>query len=187
MKVSPTALPDVLMIELDRFGDGRGFFQETWHQRRYAEAGIDGPFVQDNISFSARGALRGLHLQNPNPQGKLVWVLQGEVFDAAVDLRVGSPHFGRWAGVMLSAENRRQLWIPEGFAHGFCALSETAMFAYKCTDFYAPESEMTVLWNDPGIGIDWPLSDPIVSGKDAAAKPLSALDPARLPLYGGAK
>ncbi len=187
MKIEPTALPEVLIVEPDRFGDARGFFQETWSQRRYAEAGIDGSFVQDNISFSARGVLRGLHLQNPNPQGKLVYVLQGEVFDAAVDLRVGSPHFGRWAGAVLSAENRRQLWVPEGFAHGFCVLSATALYAYKCTDFYAPESEMTVLWNDPGIGIDWPLSDPVVSEKDAEAQHLSELDPARLPRYTGAK
>jgi dTDP-4-dehydrorhamnose 3,5-epimerase len=187
MKVESTALPDVLLVEPDRFGDARGFFQEAWHQGRYAEAGIGGPFVQDNISLSVRGVLRGLHLQNPNAQGKLISVLQGEVFDAAVDLRVGSPHFGRWAGAMLSMENRRQMWVPEGFAHGFCVLSETALFAYKCTDFYAPESEITVLWNDPGIGIDWPLSDPVVSGKDAAAEPLSLLDPARLPLYTGPK
>ena len=187
MKVSPTTLPDILMIEPDRFGDGRGFFQETWHQGRYAEAGIDGPFVQDNISFSTRGVLRGLHLQNPNPQGKLVSVLQGEVFDAAVDLRTGSPNFGRWAGVTLSADNGRQLWIPEGFAHGYCVLSETALFAYKCTGFYDAESELAVRWNDPDIAIDWPLNDPVVSGKDAAAETLSALDPARLPRYPGAK
>ncbi len=187
MKVEPTALPEVLIVEPDRFGDARGFFQETWSQRRYAEAGIDVAFVQDNISFSTRGVLRGLHLQNPNPQGKLVCVLQGEVFDAVVDLRVGSPHFGRWTGAVLSSESGRQLWIPEGFAHGFCVLSETALFAYKCSDFYDPESEMTVLWNDPGIGIDWPLADPVISEKDAAGEPLSALDPARLPRYTGAK
>jgi len=187
MKVEPTALPEVLIVEPDRFGDARGFFQETWSQRRYAEAGIDVAFVQDNISFSTRGVLRGLHLQNPNPQGKLVCVLQGEVFAAVVDLRVGSPAFGRWTGAVLSSESGRQLWIPEGFAHGFCVLSETALFAYKCSDFYDPESEMTVLWNDPGIGIDWPLADPVISEKDAAGEPLSALDPARLPRYTGAK
>ena len=187
MKIETTAIPDVLIVEPDRFGDDRGFFQETWHQRRYGEAGIDATFVQDNISLSARGVLRGLHLQNPNAQGKLICVLQGEVFDVAVDLRVGSPYFGRWAGAMLSLENRRQMWVPEGFAHGFCVLSETALFAYKCTDFYSPESEIAVLWNDPEIGIDWPLSDPVISEKDAEAEPLSALDPARLPLYTGAK
>ena len=126
MKIEPTAMPDVLVVEPDQFGDARGFFQETWHQRRYAEAGIDGAFVQDNISLSARGVLRGLHLQNPNAQGKLIYILQGEVFDVAVDLRVGSPRFGRWVGATLSLENRRQMWIPEGFAHGFCVLSETA-------------------------------------------------------------
>ena len=182
MKVSPTALPDVLMIEPDRFDDGRGFFQETWHRRRYAEAGINTDFVQDNISLSTRGVLRGLHLQNPNPQGKLVSVLQGEVFDAAVDLR-----FGRWTGATLSAENGRQLWIPEGFGHGFCVQSETVLFAYKCTAFYDPENELTVVWNDPVIAVDWPIEDPVVSGKDAAAQPLAALDQARLPHYAGVK
>ncbi len=187
MKVSPTALSDVLMIEPDRFGDGRGFFQETWHQRRYAGAGIDVDFVQDNISLSTRGVLRGLHLQNPNPQGKLVSVLQGEVFDAAVDLRVGSPNFGRWTGATLSAENGRQLWIPEGFGHGFCVLSETVLFAYKCTAFHDSENELTVLWNDPDIAVDWPLDDPVISDKDAAAEPLAALDQARLPRYAGVK
>lgn len=185
MKVEPTALPEVLMIEPERFGDARGFFLETWHRRRYADAGIGAAFVQDNVSLSGRGVLRGLHLQNPHAQGKLIGVLQGEVFDAAVDLRVGSPTFGRWAAVRLSAENGRQLWIPEGFAHGFCVLGEAALLAYKCTEYYAPESEITVRWNDPAIGIEWPLSDPVLSEKDAAGEALSALDPARLPAYAG--
>lgn len=184
MKVSETPLPGVLLVEPDRFGDSRGFFQEIWHDRRYADAGIAGPFVQDNMSLSGRGVLRGLHLQHPQGQGKLVYVLQGEVFDVAVDLRVGSPAFGRWTGAVLSAENGHQLWIPEGFGHGFCVLSETALFAYKCTDFYNRETELSVLWNDPDIGIDWPLDDPLVSEKDAAAPPLSGIDRGRLAIFG---
>lgn len=185
MKVTQATIPDVLLVEPDRFGDARGFFQEIWHERRYAEAGIAGPFVQDNMSLSGRGVLRGLHLQHPQGQGKLVFVLQGDVFDVAVDLRVGSPTFGRWAGAVLSAEGGRQMWIPEGFAHGFCVLSESALFAYKCTAFYNRETELSVLWNDPEVGIDWPLADPLVSDKDAAAPPLSAIDRSRLPAYGG--
>lgn len=177
MRIEQQSLPGVLTIEPDRYGDARGFFQETWHTRRYAEIGVDASFVQDNISFSAGNVVRGLHLQNPNPQGKLIWVLQGDVFDVAVDLRRGSPTFARWTAVVLTSENRRQLWIPAGFAHGFCVLSETALFAYKCTDFYAPENELTVRWNDPAIGIDWPVSDPVLSERDAAAPPLAALEP----------
>lgn len=185
MKVAPTSLPDVLLVEPDRFGDSRGFFQELWHERRYAEAGILGPFVQDNISLSGRGVVRGLHLQHPQGQGKLVYVLHGDVFDVAVDVRVGSPSFGQWTGAVLSANNARQLWIPEGFAHGFCVLSDTALFAYKCTDFYSRDSELSVLWSDPEIGIEWPLGDPLVSDKDAAAPPLSAVDRGRLPVFAG--
>jgi len=184
MKVTQATIPDVLLVEPDRFGDARGFFQEIWHERRYADAGIAGPFVQDNMSLSGRGVLRGLHLQHPQGQGKLVFALQGEVFDVAVDLRVGSPTFGRWAGAVLSAEGGRQMWIPEGFAHGFCVLSESALFAYKCTAFYNRETELSVLWNDPEIGVDWPLADPLVSDKDAAAPPLAAIDRGRLPAYG---
>jgi len=185
MKVGETSVPGVLLVEPDRFGDSRGFFQELWHERRYADAGIAGPFVQDNISLSGRGVLRGLHLQHPQGQGKLVYVLQGEVFDVAVDVRVGSPSFGQWTGAVLSADNARQLWIPEGFAHGFCVLSEAALFAYKCTDFYNRDTELAVLWNDPEIGIDWPLDDPSVSDKDAVAPPLSAIDRGRLPVWVG--
>lgn len=183
MKVEPTSLPEVLIVEPRWSGDARGFFQETWHLRRYAEAGVDAAFVQDNVSLSARNVLRGLHLQHPHGQGKLIWVMQGAVFDVAVDLRTGSPTFGGWAGAELSAQNRRQLWIPEGFAHGFCVLGETALLAYKCTDFYTPDSELTVRWDDPAIGIEWPVSDPVLSDKDAAAPRLAELETARLPVY----
>lgn len=186
MKVEETGLPGVLIVEPDRFGDDRGFFQEIWHEGRYKDAGILGPFVQDNMSLSGGGVLRGLHLQNPNGQGKLVYALQGEVFDVAVDLRVGSPTFGRWAGAVLPADTGRQLWIPEGFGHGFCVLSESALFAYKCTDLYSRDAELSVLWNDPDIGIDWPLDDPLVSEKDAAAPRLSDIDRSRLPAYSAA-
>lgn len=184
MKIERQSLPGVLTIEPERYGDERGFFQETWHMSRYAEIGVDASFVQDNMSSSAGNVVRGLHLQNPNPQGKLIWVLHGEVFDVAVDLRRGSPTFARWTAVVLTAENRRQLWIPAGFAHGFCVLSDSALFAYKCTDFYAPESELSVQWNDPAIGIDWPVSNPVLSDRDAAAPPLAALEPL-LPTYSG--
>ena len=181
MRVEPTELPGVLILEPKVFGDARGFFTETWHARRYAEAGLPEAFVQDNLSFSQRGVLRGLHYQNPHGQGKLVYVLQGTVFDVAVDIRVGSPTFGRWIGVTLSAENRRQFWVPPGFAHGFCVTSETALFAYKCSDYYAPEHEGSVLWNDPAIGIAWPVESPTLSAKDAAALRLAEVDRARLP------
>ncbi len=183
MRVTPTELPEVLVVEPRVFGDERGYFLETFQARRYAQAGIPGPFVQDNLSFSRRGVLRGLHYQHPHGQGKLVWVLQGEVFDVAVDIRRGSPTFGRWVGVWLSAENKRQLWIPPGFAHGFCVVSETALFTYKCTDYYAPEAEGTVRWDDPELGIAWPVSDPIVSPKDAAGLRLREIPAQRLPPY----
>ena len=166
MKVLPCDLEGLLLIEPRVFGDARGFFLETWNERRYSEAGITGPFVQDNLSFSRRGAVRGLHFQNPSAQGKLVYVLQGEVFDVAVDLRRSSPTFGRWYGVTLSADNKRQLYIPPGFAHGFAVVSETALFAYKCTAFYAPEHETTLLWNDPDLAIPWPVEEPVLSEKD---------------------
>lgn len=183
MKVRKTELPGVLLVEPDRFGDDRGFFQETWHARRYRDAGISGAFVQDNMSMSSRGVLRGLHFQQPNAQGKLVFVLEGEVFDVAVDVRVGSPHFGRWTGAMLSAENGRQLFIPAGFAHGFCVTGKTALFAYKCTEFYDHESERTIRWDDPQIGIEWPISAPLVSDKDAAAPSLTDIARECLPRY----
>lgn len=162
-----TPLPGLLVIEPEVFGDDRGFFLETYEKRRYGDVGISEEFVQDNLSFSRHGVLRGLHFQNPNGQGKLVYVLQGEVFDVAVDIRVGSPTFGRWHGVTLSGENKRQLWVPVGFAHGFCVTGDTALFVYKCTDYYAPQSEVTIRWDDPAIGIDWPLKDPELSEKDA--------------------
>lgn len=187
MKVVETELPGVLIVEPDRFGDARGFFQEIWHEGRYGEAGIPGPFVQDNMSLSAQGVLRGLHYQNPHAQGKLVYVLQGEAFDVAVDVRVGSPTFGKWTGVTLSGDTGRQFYIPPGFAHGFCVTGETALFAYKCTDFYNPRTEGSVRWDDPAIGIDWPVSSPLVSAKDADAPLLADVDPSRLPTHGGSE
>ena len=171
MKFIPTSIPDVILIEPDVFGDHRGFFMETWHQEKFVEAGINATFVQDNHSKSKRGILRGLHYQMHQPQGKLVRVIAGEVFDVAVDLRKSSPTFGKWVGEKLSADNKLMLWVPPGFAHGFYVLSEFAEFTYKCTDFYAPEHERSIRWDDQDISIDWPLVDqnpPILSGKDAA-------------------
>lgn len=185
MKITSMSLPEVLLIEPGRFGDARGYFMETWHQERYAAAGIKLAFVQDNLSRSAHGILRGLHLQHPNAQGKLVYVLEGEVFDVAVDVRVGSPNFGKWTGAHLSSEDHRQLWIPPGFAHGFCVTSETAMFAYKCTALYSVADELGVAWNDPALAISWPVAEPRLSAKDAALPRLAELDPARLPRYHG--
>lgn len=181
MHVIDTIIPGVLMIEPQVFGDSRGFFMESFHARTYAELGVTGTFVQDNVSLSRRGVLRGLHFQHPNSQGKLVYVLQGEIFDVVVDIRRGSPTFGQWSGVYLSAENKRQVWIPKGFAHGFCVISESALFAYKCTDYYHPEHEGSVLWSDPSIGIEWPIDDPQLSTKDAKAPTLHALPAERLP------
>jgi dTDP-4-dehydrorhamnose 3,5-epimerase len=175
----------VLILEPKVFGDERGFFLETWNQARYAEAGLPLTFVQDNLSLSRRGVLRGLHFQNPNAQGKLVYVLQGEVFDVAVDIRLGSPTFGQVETVLLSAENKRQLFIPAGFAHGFCVTSETALFAYKCTELYDPKSEGSILWNDPALGIDWPVDSPELSAKDRAAMTLAEFPRERLPVYVG--
>ena len=167
MNVTETSLPDVLLIEPRVFGDSRGFFLETFSAQRYAEAGIPDTFIQDNWSHSCRGTLRGLHFQIKHPQGKLVHVMQGEIFDVAVDVRQDSPTFGNWVGVTLSAENKRQLWVPPGFAHGFAVLSETADFVYKCTDIYAPEFERTLQWNDETIGVNWPIDgEPILSDKD---------------------
>jgi dTDP-4-dehydrorhamnose 3,5-epimerase len=166
MKVLTCDLPGLLILEPKVFGDSRGFFMETWNLRRYREAGIPLDFVQDNISFSRRGTLRGLHFQNPSAQGKLLHVLQGEVFDVAVDIRHSSPTFGKWHGLILSAENKRQFYIPPGFAHGFAVLSETALFQYKCTDFYSPSCEVTLQWDDPEVGIQWPVDSPLLSDKD---------------------
>ena len=183
MKISETELPGVLLLEPKRFGDDRGFFMELFHEKRYAEAGIPGPFVQDNFSRSAKGILRGLHFQQPHAQGKLVQVFAGAVYDVAVDIRRGSPTFGRWVGVELSADNRRQLWVPPGFAHGFCVLSESADFHYKCTDFYSPASEHGIAWNDPDLGIPWPVKSPLLSPKDSVAPRLK--DAPVLPDYTG--
>jgi dTDP-4-dehydrorhamnose 3,5-epimerase len=175
MNVTRTSIPGLLIIEPDVFGDQRGFFMETWNKARYNEAGIHEDFVQDNLSFSRKGVLRGLHFQNPNPQGKLVSVLQGEVFDVAVDIRTGSPTFGQWEALNLSAENKRQFYVPPGCAHGFCVVSDTALFSYKCTDSYNPNAEGSIIWNDPDIGIDWPIAAPELSRKDAVAPRLSDL------------
>lgn len=183
MKVIETRLPGVLLIEPKVFGDERGFFMETYQMNRYMDAGIPESFVQDNISFSKKGVLRGLHFQNPRPQGKLVSVLQGEVFDVAVDVRLGSPAFGQWVGYSLSAKNHRQLWLPAGIAHGFCVTSDTAMFAYKCTDYYAPENEVSLRWDDPAIAIDWPLCAAVISSKDASALSLAEISMDCLPQY----
>jgi dTDP-4-dehydrorhamnose 3,5-epimerase len=176
MKVTPTTIPDVLILEPKVFGDERGFFFESFNARAFAEAtGLDVTFVQDNHSKSARNVLRGLHYQlPPKAQGKLVRVVQGEVFDVAVDLRKSSKTFGKWVGVHLSGENKKQLWVPEGFAHGFVVLSETAEFLYKTTDYYAPEYERSLLWNDLALGIEWPFNcEPKLAAKDAAAKRLA--------------
>ena len=183
MKVTPLAIADVLLIEPRVFGDARGFFYESWNKARFAEAGLHMTFVQGNVSASARGVLRGLHYQWPNPQGKLVSVLEGEVYDVAVDIRRGSPTFGRWTAVMLTAENKRHFWIPEGFAHGFAVVSERAVFAYQCTAAYDAAADAGVRWNDAAIGIDWPLAVPTLSEKDAKAPFLADIHPERLPTY----
>ncbi len=183
MNVIETSIPGVLIFEPKVFGDARGFFMETWNQTRYAEAGLPERFVQDNLSFSTQGVLRGLHYQHPTAQGKLVTVLEGEVFDVAVDIRAGSPTFGQWIGVTLSAENKKQFWVPEGFAHGFAVTSQTALFSYKCSNFYAPNEEGTILWNDPDVGIDWKVQSPTISAKDAAGALLKEMPADRLPQY----
>jgi dTDP-4-dehydrorhamnose 3,5-epimerase len=180
MKVIHCEIAGLLILEPKVFGDARGFFMETWNQRLYSEAGLPPDFVQDNLSFSRRGTLRGLHYQNPNPQGKLIQVLQGEVFDVAVDIRQGSPTFRRWCGLLLSSENKRQFYVPPGFAHGFLVLSETALFHYKCTAFYSPKDESAIRWNDPEIGVDWPVKDPLLSEKDDRAPLLAETAPERL-------
>jgi dTDP-4-dehydrorhamnose 3,5-epimerase len=177
VNVVPTAISDVLIIEPRVFSDARGFFKETYHRARYAEAGITAEFVQDNVSRSAQGTLRGMHFQVRRPQGKLVQALLGRIFDVAVDLRRGSPSFGKWVGTELSGENHRQLFVPPGFAHGFCVLSPTADVFYKCTDFYDPEQERTLRWDDPDVGIRWPLSEPPqLSEKDRRGTPLATLE-----------
>lgn len=178
MKVTPTNIPDVLIIEPKVFGDNRGFFFESFNQQAFNDAvGQDVQFVQDNHSRSAKGVLRGLHYQlPPKAQGKLVRVVQGEVFDVAVDIRKDSPTFGQWVGEILSAENKKQLWMPEGFAHGFLTLSETSEFMYKTTSYYAPDSERCIRWNDPSIRIEWPLQEVLLSGKDQQGQPFKDAD-----------
>ena len=182
MNVIYTDIPEVLIIEPKLFGDQRGFFVEAYQFPRYAEHGISRPFVQDNMSRSSYGVLRGLHLQNPSTQGKLVSVIRGRVLDVAVDVRVGSPTFGRHITVELNEDNRRQLWVPRGFAHGFAVLSESADFFYKCDALYSPKDELVVSWDDPAIGIDWGVTNPSLSPRDAAA-PLLA-DVKNLPIFG---
>ena len=175
MKVVPGALPGVVLIEPRLFPDQRGYFLETYQARRYAEHGLAMPFVQDNLSFSRRGVVRGLHYQLRQPQGKLVMAVRGAIWDVAVDIRRGSPTFGRWVGASLSADNRRMMWVPPGFAHGFYTVSAWAELLYKVTDFYAPEWDRTLIWNDPAVGIDWPLvggQPPILSAKDQLGKRL---------------
>lgn len=181
MKVIPTALPGVLILEPRIFSDDRGFFFESFAAQRYAEAGIDLVFVQDNVSRSRRDTLRGLHFQEPYAQGKLVFVTRGSVLDVAIDVRKGSPTFGKSVAVELSEENHRQLWIPPGFAHGFCVTSEIADFAYKCTAPYVPKAEQCIVWNDPELAIEWPCEKPLLSAKDAAAPRLR--DAPVLPAY----
>jgi dTDP-4-dehydrorhamnose 3,5-epimerase len=183
LKLLQADLPGLILIEPDIHEDVRGVFFETYHEQKYAAAGIRGPFVQDNYSYSVRGTLRGLHFQHPNAQGKLVTVFEGDVFDVVVDIRRRSPTFGRWYGTDLSAKNRRQLYIPPGFAHGFCVTSDHAAFVYKCTAFYSPQDERGIIWNDPAIGIAWPAAAPILSPKDRAYRPLAEMT-AWLPVYG---
>jgi len=185
MEIIKTDIPEVMHIHPKVYGDDRGFFMETYSATRYKEMGIDLEFVQDNHSRSAHGVLRGLHYQLKHPQGKLVRVVSGVVFDVAVDIRVGSPTFGKAVWSILSAGMKNQFWVPPGFAHGFCVVSESADFEYKCTDFYHPEDEGAVLWNDPDLNIPWPVDKPLLSEKDSQALPLASIDPSKLPLYQG--
>lgn len=183
MKVTQTDLPGCVVIEPRVFGDDRGYFFESFNQDKLAEHGISPRFVQGNVSSSSRGVLRGLHYQWPNPQGKYVSVIEGEVWDVAVDIRRGSPNFGRWTAVVLSAENRRHLWIPEGFAHGFVTLSERAIFTYLCTATYDASADANIRWDDPQLAIDWPVSEPALSDKDARAPLLDQVAQDRLPIF----
>ncbi len=183
MKVTKTPLEGALVFEPKVFGDTRGYFMETWNHENYSNAGLNVTFVQSNLSKSSKGVLRGLHFQNPRPQGKLVQVIAGEVFDVAVDIRLGSPTFGQWHGEFLSAKNHKQFYIPEGFAHGFCVTSDEAVFSYLCTDFYHPASEQSLLWNDPTIKIDWPIAQPSLSEKDLKGTILEKIEASQLPQY----
>lgn len=178
MNFLETDIPGPIIIEPAVFGDDRGFFLESWNITKFRDAGLDLSFVQDNHSRSAKGVLRGLHFQNPKPQGKLVRVTAGAVWDVAVDIRRTSPHFGKWVGVELSAANKRMFWVPPGFAHGFLTLEDNTDFLYKCTELYDPASEHSLLWNDPALGIDWPIGDtaPKLSGKDSVGTPLAAIE-----------
>lgn len=180
MNIIPTSLPGALIIEPKVFEDQRGYFTETYHEQRYRDLGIDCVFVQDNLSYSVQNTLRGLHFQIHHPQAKLVQVIRGEIYDVAVDVRPGSEAFGKWTGVYLSDRNHRQFFLPEGFAHGFCVLSEYAYFMYKCSDFYHPGDEGGIIWNDPDVGIEWLVEEPIISDKDAGLPLLSQLTPERL-------
>ncbi len=183
MKVLPTPIEGLTLFQPDVYGDHRGFFVETYQAERYIKTGLNAEFIQDNQSRSTAGILRGLHFQNPHGQGKLVRVSRGSVFDVAVDIRSGSPTFGQSFSVVLDDVKHLQLYIPPGFAHGFCVLSETADFCYKCTEFYSPENEATILWNDPALKIDWPVESPILSTKDQQALPLAEFPKEKLPVY----
>lgn len=183
MRFTPTAIPDVILVEPRVFQDPRGFFLETYHAGKYADGGIHAAFVQDNHSLSQRGTLRGLHAQLKRPQGKLIRVIEGEIWDVAVDVRVGSPTFGRHVGETLSAENFRQLWVPPGFVHGFCVLSERAQVEYKCTALYDPTDEIAIAWDDPELAIPWPVAAPLLSAKDQKAPRLAEVRE-RLPRFG---
>jgi dTDP-4-dehydrorhamnose 3,5-epimerase len=183
MKFTHTSLPGVLVIDPTTFGDSRGFFYESYNEKVFRDAGIDRRFVQSNVSRSSRGVLRGLHYQWPRPQGKLVSVLEGEVYDVAVDIRVGSPTFGKWTAAMLTADNHRHFWIPEGFAHGFCVVSDHATFTYQCTELYDPAADAGIRWNDAALAIDWPVIGPVLSDKDLRAPLLTDVPRERLPEY----
>ncbi|MFI4969343.1 MAG: dTDP-4-dehydrorhamnose 3,5-epimerase [Lysobacterales bacterium] len=183
MKIVKTELPGCVVIEPAVHGDVRGFFYESFHAARFAEAGFDFRFVQTNVSRSAQGVLRGLHYQWPHPQGKLVSVLEGEVYDVAVDIRAGSPTFGRWAAAILSADNKRHFWVPEGFAHGFAVLSENATFLYQCTALYDRAADAAIRWNDAALAIDWPIAEPVLSDKDQRSPFLAEVAREKLPTY----
>jgi len=183
MKIITTSIGGILIIETRTFKDKRGFFMETYHQKKYNTYGINATFVQDNLSYSLKNTLRGLHFQMKHPQAKLIQVISGEIFDVAVDLRPGSDTFGKWTGIHLSDENRRQVFLPEGFAHGFCVLSEFALFYYKCSDFYTPDDESGIIWSDPDIGIEWPVINPIISEKDNQYHKLIDLTAEQLPSF----
>lgn len=183
MRIRETTLPGVLIVEPHVFEDVRGHFLEIYQDKRYAAQSIAEQFVQDNVSFSKKGVLRGLHYQLHNPQAKLVMVLEGGIFDVSVDIRRGSPTFGKWFGTVLSSRDYQQVYIPQGFAHGFCVLSETAKIIYKCTDYYTPSDERGIIWSDPTLGIEWPIAAPLLSEKDAAFPAINAIAPAELPVF----